>query len=97
LEVTKKFLPALQDFTIDKCVLFIIEVPSNLPFPFVSIPPTDIPSLNRHINNYVYDIFGFANKYVENNGTILIFHNDDPCVLKEIKSFLKKNGYEIQF
>ncbi len=26
---------------------------------------------------------------------VLIFHDDDPCVLKEIKSFLETNGYEI--
>jgi hypothetical protein len=41
-------------------------------------------------------IFGFANKYMEKNGAILIFHDDDLCVLKEIKS-LEMNGYEIYF
>jgi len=44
----------------------------------------------------VYNIFGFANKYVEKNGAVLIFHDGDPHVLKEIKS-LETNGYEIHF
>ncbi len=79
------------------CDVLIAEVLSDLPVPLISIPPTDVPSLNRHIDKYVYDIFGFANKYVENNGVILIFHDDDPRIFKDIKSFLKTNGYEIHF
>ncbi len=42
----------------------------------------------------MYGIFGFANNFVD-NGVIFIFHDDDPCILKEIKSFLETNGYEI--
>jgi hypothetical protein len=45
----------------------------------------------------VYEIFGFVDKYMEENGAIFIFHDDNPCVLKEIKSFLETNGYEIHF
>jgi DNA-binding response OmpR family regulator len=29
------------------------------------------------------------------NGAIVVFHDDDPRVLKEIKSYLEQNGYEI--
>ncbi len=43
----------------------------------------------------MYGIFGFANKYLAKNGAIFIFHDDDPHILKEIKSFLENNGYEI--
>jgi hypothetical protein len=32
---------------------------------------------------------------MERNGAILIFHDDNHYVLKEIKSFLNTNGYEI--
>jgi hypothetical protein len=46
------------------------------------------------MDNYVYEIFGFANKYMEKNGIVLIFH-DNPHILKEIKSFLNTSGYEI--
>jgi hypothetical protein len=34
---------------------------------------------------------------MEKNGAIYIFHDDDPRILKEIKSFLEMNGYEIHF
>jgi hypothetical protein len=42
-------------------------------------------------------LFGFANKYMEENGVVFIFHDDNPHILKEIKSFLETNGYEIHF
>jgi hypothetical protein len=87
----------LQDFTTCKPTLLIVEVPSNLPGLLISIPSIIVPSYNHHIDNYVYKIFGFANKYMENNSANLIFHGDDPHILKEIKSFLKINGYENHF
>jgi len=69
-----------------------------LPIPLVSIPPTIVPWWNYHIDNYyVYGIFGFAKKYMERNGAFFIFHDDDLCIFKEIKSFLDTNGYEIHF
>ncbi len=34
---------------------------------------------------------------MENNSTLLIFHYDDPRIMKEIKSFLEMNGHEIHF
>jgi hypothetical protein len=34
---------------------------------------------------------------MEENDIILIFHDDNPHILKEIKSFLETNGYEIHF
>ncbi len=93
LKVTDNFPSALQDSTTSKPTFRIVEVPLDLLIPLISIPPTIVPSWNHHID--VYGVFGFANKYMERNGTILIFHVDDPCVLKEIKSFLDTNGYEI--
>jgi hypothetical protein len=62
LEVINNFPSALHYSTIGKPTLFIVKVPSDLPIPLVSIPPTIVPSWNYHIDNYVYDIFGFANK-----------------------------------
>lgn len=44
----------------------------------------------------MYKVFGFANKYLCSNNAIFIFHDDDPHVFKEIKSYLEGNGYEIQ-
>ncbi len=43
----------------------------------------------------MYGIFGFANKYLRPNDVVVVFHDDDPHVLKEIKSYLEGNGYEI--
>jgi hypothetical protein len=43
----------------------------------------------------VYGIFGFANKYLCPNSVVVLFHDDDLHVLKEIKSYLEGNGYEI--
>ncbi len=54
-----------------------------------------VPLWNCHIDNYVYKIFGFANKYLTKNGAFLIFHDDDTHILKEIKYFLETNGYDI--
>ncbi len=97
LEAINNFPFTLQDSTIGRRALFIAKVLSNLLVLLVSIPPIVVPSWNHHIHNYVYEIFGFANKCMENNGTILIFHDDNVRILKKIKSFLDTNGYEIHF
>jgi len=97
LEVIKNFPFTLHDSTIGRCALLIVEVLLDLLVLLISIPPNIVPSWNCHIDNYVYEIFGYANKYMENNGTILIFHDDNLRILKEIKSFLDTNGYEIHF
>jgi hypothetical protein len=76
--------------------LFIAEVPSNLPVPLVSEHMIDVPFWNQHIKNYVYGVFGFVNKYFHPDNVVVVFHVDDLCVLKEIKSYLERNGYKIQ-
>ncbi len=52
-----------------------------------------LESTNKELN--VYGVFGIANKYLRPNDAVVEFHDDDPCVLKEIKSYLEGNGYEI--
>jgi hypothetical protein len=42
------------------------------------------------------EYFGFVNKYFRPDGAVVVFHHHDPCMLKEIKSYLEGNGYEIQ-
>ncbi len=44
----------------------------------------------------MYEVFGFMNKYLCLDGVVVVFHDDDPRVLKEIKSYLEGNGYEIR-
>jgi hypothetical protein len=43
----------------------------------------------------VYGIFGFANKYLYLDDVVVFFHDDARHVLKEIKSYIKGNRYEI--
>ncbi len=43
----------------------------------------------------MYGVFGFVNKYLHVDGAVVVFHDDDPHVLKEIESYLEGNGYEI--
>ncbi len=89
------FIVNVQDSRYGMPILFITEVPSNLSVPLVSKHNIDVLFWNRHIDNYVYGVFGFANKYLCPNGVVVVFHDDDPHVLKEIKSYLEGNGYEI--
>jgi hypothetical protein len=35
------------------------------------------------------------NKYLCLDGVVVVFHDDDPRVFNEIKSYLEGNGYEI--
>ncbi len=75
--------------------LLIVEVPSNLPIPLVSKHTSNVPFWSWHIENYVYGIFGFVNKYLYLDDVVVVFHDDDPRVLKEIKSYIEGNRYAI--
>jgi hypothetical protein len=76
----------VQDFGYGMPILFIAKVPSNLLVPLVSKHMTNVSFWNWHIDNYVYGIFGFANKYFRPDNVVVVFHDDPHCVLKEIKS-----------
>ncbi len=86
----------VHDFGYGMPTLFIAKVPSNLPIPLVSEHTTDVPFWNQHINNYVYGVFNFVNKYFCPNNAVVVSHVDDLRVFKEIKSYLEGNGYKIQ-
>ncbi len=85
----------VHDFGYGMPTLLIAKVPSNLPVPLVSKHTTTVSFWNQHIENYVYGVFGFANKYLCPDDVVVVFHDDPPCVLKEIKSYSEGNGYEI--
>jgi hypothetical protein len=72
-----------------------MEVSSNLLVPFIFEPSSSIALWNKKVENYIYFVFGFTNKYLYSCGVVAFFHDDDPFILKEIKLFLKNNGYEI--
>jgi hypothetical protein len=71
------------------------QSPINLSVPLVLEHTIDVPFWNQHIENYVYGVYGFVNKYFCPNIAVVVFHIDDPCVFKEIKSYSKGNGYKI--
>jgi hypothetical protein len=48
------------------------------------------------MNNYVVSIFGFANKYLDPNGCMLFFHDNDFWVLKDVKAYLEDYQFKIQ-
>jgi hypothetical protein len=52
----------VQDFGYGMPTQFIAEVPSNLSILLMSKHMTNVPFWNQHIKNYVYGVFGFANK-----------------------------------
>jgi hypothetical protein len=45
LEAINNFPSTLHDSTIGKPAFFIVKIPSNLPIPLLSIPPTIVPLL----------------------------------------------------
>jgi hypothetical protein len=85
----------LQDAPSRMLALVIMEVSSNLPIPFIFEPSSSIALWNKKVENYIYYVFGFTNKYLYSCGVVVFFHDDDPFILKEIKLFKKNNGYEI--
>jgi hypothetical protein len=42
----------------------------------------------------MYNVVGFTNKYLVDNGVVFNFHDDVSYIMKEIKSFLETNGYD---
>jgi len=85
----------LQDVPFRMPALVVVEVPSNLPIPFVLEPMSSIPLWNKKVENYVYFVFRFANKYLYSSNVMVYFHDNDLLIFKEIKSFLENSGYEI--
>jgi hypothetical protein len=75
--------------------MVVAEVPSNLLVPLVFEASSLVPRWNKKVVNYVYSISGFSNKYLYVFGVIVFFHDDDVFVFKEMKLFVKNNGYEI--
>jgi hypothetical protein len=50
---------------------------SNLSITFLSNPPSTIPTWDLHLENYIFSIIKFANKFLDPNGGILLFHGND--------------------
>jgi hypothetical protein len=47
------------------------------------------------MDNYIVSIFYFVEKFLAIDWGVLLFHFDDPCILKEIRSYLKSYKFWI--
>lgn len=76
--------------------LVLVDVLGDLPVPFVSPSSAEIHVWTRLVEDYVVFVFNFADKFLASDGAILLFHLDNLCVFKEIKSYLKSYSFHIQ-
>ena len=73
--------------------LIIADIPENLPVPSVSDPPTSIPPWNSRYADYVYDIFHFADEYLQKDGAVCIIYNNDHKLAKDIEDEAKAGHF----
>lgn len=64
--------------------IVIVVIPSPLLMPYVFDSTFFIPSWNQSADNFIDSIILFSNKFLSENGAMLLFHADDLRVLKEI-------------
>jgi hypothetical protein len=73
LDGVSNFPSTLQEFGSGKLGFFIVKVFSNLPVLLVSASTAIVSFWNYRIDIYVYEIFGFVNKYLVDNGASSYF------------------------
>jgi hypothetical protein len=69
--------------------LWITNIPSNFPIPHIFEPLSSIPQWNMRVDNFIESIVVFAIDFYMIGGANIIMYTYDPCVLKEIRSFLE--------
>jgi hypothetical protein len=84
-----------QDSPKDRANFIIAKVVGNLPIPHVLDHVSNIPKWNARVENYVISMFDFVNKYLVRNESILLFYDDDFCVLRNIKSYLEDYNFKV--
>ncbi len=45
--------------------------------------------------DYIVSVFYFADKFLTLDGDALLFHRDDPCILKDIRLYLDSYNFHI--
>jgi hypothetical protein len=70
--------------------LILVDVPRHL---FVSTSPIETHVWNRLVGDYMMHVFDFVDKFLACDGAILLFHHDNLCVLREIRSFLESYSF----
>lgn len=59
--------------------LVIADIPNNLSIPYVFDPTLFIPSWNQSVDNFINIIIFLFDKFLFENGVVLLFHVDDLC------------------
>ncbi len=75
--------------------LVLFYILGNFLMPLVSTFTINIHVWNMWIDNHIVSIFDFIKKIMASDGVILLFHLDDFCVRKEIKSCLESYNFKI--
>ena len=76
--------------------LIIAEYPDGLPVPGVSEFPSQVPTWNKQVQNFIKFTIGFCQGYLHDDGALLLFVPDSVQVKKELLSFLYNNNLEVK-
>ena len=76
--------------------LVIADLPDGLPVPNVSVPSSLVPTWNLRPENYLHELFDFADEILDDNGALLLFYPfDNGEVLDDIETFFDAFGFAI--
>jgi hypothetical protein len=64
--------------------LIIADILENLPVLSASNPPSVVPPWNSQDPEYVVSIFEFSSYYLQNDGVLLLIHNNDQKLTADI-------------
>jgi hypothetical protein len=76
--------------------LIIAEYPNGLPVPGVFEFPSQVPSWNKQVQNFIKFTIGFCQGYLHDDGALLLFYPDSVQIKKEVLSFLYNNNLEVK-
>jgi hypothetical protein len=83
----------LQKAAVD---LIIAENPDGLPVPGVSDFPSQVPTWNKQVQNFIKFTIGFCQGYLHDDGALLLFIPDSVQIKKEVLSYLYNNNLEVK-
>ena len=76
--------------------LIIADYPDGLPVPGVSEFPSQVPTWNKQVQNFIKFTIGFCQGYLHDDGALLLFVPDSVQIKKEVLSFLYNNNLEVK-
>jgi hypothetical protein len=73
----------------------IVDIPEGLPIPMVSSPPTSVPEWNFNDKNFMAMVSDFGSSFINNNGVLLLFHQDNLKLRVDIRGYSKAYHFSI--